>query len=373
MISAEGDSACALSSAGTVNCWGYNNYGQLGNNSTATSSTPVEVVGVGGTGVLSSITSISTNTFTTCAVSSAGNVYCWGWNSNGQLGNNTTLNSSTPVEVVGVGGTGLLSGITSVSVGYNTACATSLAGNVYCWGWNSYGQLGNNTSNDSSTPVKALGVGGVGFLSGINSTVTTYGNTCALTSTGNTYCWGSNVTGELGVNSNVASSNFPLEVTGVGGSGFLSGITSITGNGDTMCTVSSGANAYCWGYNYYGQLGNNTTVSASAPIEVLSASGSGFLANVTAMSVGANSACALLSSGNVYCWGSYVNLSPPTHNYLPEQIAVSGITSISDGSGSACALTNTGNVYCWGFNAFGTLGDGTTSDSVTPVEVSGLE
>ena len=153
-VSANDNSTCATLTTGGVDCWGSNNSGQLGNNTTTSSETPVEVVGVGGTSTLSGATSVSVGYDSACAMLSSGGVDCWGLNIEGELGdNNTTSPGLTPVEVVGVNGTDYLSGVTSVSVGYEATCAMLSSGGVDCWGLNDEGQLGNNSATQELTPV----------------------------------------------------------------------------------------------------------------------------------------------------------------------------------------------------------------------------
>jgi len=146
-----------VTTTGAVYCWGYNGNGQLGNNSTTNSNVPVQVEGVGGTGLLSAITSIAAGWQHTCALTTTGAVYCWGDNYFGQLGNNSTTNSNVPVQVEGVGGSGLLSGIASIAAGPEHTCAVTTTGAVYCWGYNGYGQLGNNSTTNSNVPVQVEG------------------------------------------------------------------------------------------------------------------------------------------------------------------------------------------------------------------------
>ena len=110
-------------------------------------------------------TSVSTNNSSTCATNATGGVDCWGDNYFGQLGNNTTTQEPTPVAVLGVNGTGTLSGVTSVSVGYDSTCATLSTGGVDCWGYNRDGELGNNTTTQEPTPVAVVGVNGTGASS----------------------------------------------------------------------------------------------------------------------------------------------------------------------------------------------------------------
>jgi hypothetical protein len=176
----------------------------LGNNSATQEPAPVEVVGVNGTGTLSGVTSVSANDNSTCATLTTGGVDCWGSNVYGDLGlgNTTTTNSETPVEVVGVGGTSTLSGATSVSVGYDSACAMLSSGGVDCWGLNIEGELGdNNTTSPGLTPVEVVGVNGTDYLSGVTSVSVGYEATCAMLSSGGVDCWGLNDEGQLGNNS----------------------------------------------------------------------------------------------------------------------------------------------------------------------------
>jgi hypothetical protein len=127
-----------------------------------------------------------------CAISDVGNVFCWGVNSHGELGDGSTITSASPVEVHGVNGSGFLSGIVQVSVGNSgTLCALSAAGNVYCWGYGLYGDLGNNGASSSTTPVEVVGSNRSGYLSGISQvTVGNSGTVCAFASSGTVLCWG---------------------------------------------------------------------------------------------------------------------------------------------------------------------------------------
>jgi hypothetical protein len=156
--------------------WGNNSNGQLGNNTTTNSSVPIGVHGAGNIGLLSNAIEVSEGNATALALSSVGNVYAWGSNHTGQLGNSTTTDSHSPIEVLGVGGSGHLSGIIAISEsgnfvnGLDTSFALSSSGNVYAWGYNNHGQLGNNTASTvifQETPFEVLGVGGSGNLSGI--------------------------------------------------------------------------------------------------------------------------------------------------------------------------------------------------------------
>jgi alpha-tubulin suppressor-like RCC1 family protein len=146
---------CAVSTTGAVYCWGWNNNGELGINSTTESNVPVQVAGVGGSGLLSGIASITAGGDHTCTLSTTGAVYCWG--GQGALGNNSTTQSNVPVQVAGVGGSGLLSGIAGIAGGWSHTCALSVTGRIDCWGYNPDGQLGNNSTTSSLVPVEVTG------------------------------------------------------------------------------------------------------------------------------------------------------------------------------------------------------------------------
>jgi alpha-tubulin suppressor-like RCC1 family protein len=373
---------CALSNAGNVYCWGYNDDGELGNDSTTQSGTPVEVTGVGGSGYLSNIISISAGDGSTCALNTSGNVYCWGDNANGELGNNSVTSSSTPVEVLGVGGSGVLSGITSLGAGGSTDCAVSSAGNVYCWGMGSYGQIGVNTTTDHHTPVEVLGVGGSGVLSGITAVSVSDQNACALSSSGGAYCWGNNSNGEIG-NNTITRSKVPVQVLGVNGSGNLSGIIAInTQFGDT-CALSGSGNVYCWGIS--GSTGTGATPpNLKVPQEVVGINGVGYLSNITSLTASFEGGCAVTTSGNVYCWGqdflfaggslgndyqtdSFATSPVEVFGVMPTNNYLTGITDIGVGFGSTCAIAS-GDAYCWGSS----IGNSGQISSGTPMAVSGV-
>ena len=154
--------ACA--NEGYVWCWGLNDKGQLGDNTTTDRWTPVQVKGAGGSGVLADVVSLGSGAKFNCAATVSGAVWCWGDNSDGQLGDNTKTERTVPVQVKGPGGSGTLSGVVDVAAGETFACGVKSDGTVWCWGRNDKGQLGNNTTSDSLTPVQVKGPGGSGTL-----------------------------------------------------------------------------------------------------------------------------------------------------------------------------------------------------------------
>ena len=152
-ITAGASHTCALTTSGSVKCWGAGTDGQLGNNNTTNQTTPVDVVATGGSGTLTGITQIATGTNHTCALTTSGGVKCWGFGSYGQLGNNNTTDRTTPDDVVGTGGSGTLTDVAQITAGTTHTCALTTSGGVKCWGRGASGRLGNNGTTNQNTPV----------------------------------------------------------------------------------------------------------------------------------------------------------------------------------------------------------------------------
>ena len=279
-LSAGGNHSCAITD-GQAFCWGQNS-GQLGNGTGGNSPIPTAV---DNSDVLAgkTVTSISAGNASTCAVAD-GQAYCWGANTWGQLGNGTTDNNSIPVAV---DTSGALAGktITAISTGDIHTCAIA-DGQPYCWGQGF--TLGNyDTTENSSVPV-AVDTSGV--LSGKTVTAISAGSThtCVVAS-GQAFCWGSNDGFELGASS-MQTHRVPVAVNT---SGVLAGktVTAISAAYNHSCAVANGQ-AFCWGQNEWGQLGSGGTVNSSVPVAVNT---SGVLAGktVTAISVAYDHSCAV--------------------------------------------------------------------------------
>lgn len=185
-ISTGGEHSCALTTGGGVKCWGANDYGQLGDNSTTERYAPVDVSGLG-----SGVQAISAGRFHTCAVTMGGAVKCWGANDDGQLGDATNTERHAPVDV-----SGLALGVQAIGTGYAHSCAMTSGGAVKCWGSNSWGQLGDGGSPGSLVPVDVSGLGSGAQSIGLGSD-----HSCAVVDGGQVKCWGSNQYGQLGNNS----------------------------------------------------------------------------------------------------------------------------------------------------------------------------
>ncbi len=290
--------ACVIASDNKLYCWGRNHRGQLGNNSMVDSSRPVAV---NMTGVLAgkTIKQISTGAYHTCVVASDDNAYCWGENMKGQLGNNSTANSSVPVKV---DTSGVLAGktIKQISTGHYHTCAVASDDKMYCWGENNNGELGNGSTVDSRVPVAVNMTGVLAGKTIKQMSVGTY-NTCVIASDDKVYCWGSNAYGQVGNNS-LADSNVPVAVNTTG---VLAGktIKQISVGHHRACAIASDDKMYCWGNNMGGALGNGSTADSHIPVSV---NMSGILAGkvIRRISIGAFHTCVYATDNKIYCWGS---------------------------------------------------------------------
>ncbi|HQB30185.1 MAG TPA: hypothetical protein PLO86_05410, partial [Syntrophales bacterium] len=182
----------ALKNNGTVWAWGHNNDGQLGDDTATDRWTPVQVKGPGGIGFLDDVTAIAAGHDHTAALKDDGTVWTWGKNHLGQLGDNTTEDRQSPVQVKGPGGTGFPDDVTDVAAGLDHTVALKDDGTVWAWGGNGSGQLGDNTTTARNTPVQVVGPGGVGLLTGVRAVATRYRHTVVLKNDGTVWAWGDN-------------------------------------------------------------------------------------------------------------------------------------------------------------------------------------
>jgi alpha-tubulin suppressor-like RCC1 family protein len=347
---------CALTSAGQAWCWGRNTMGQLGDSTAASTSVPVAVLHPSGV----TFTQISAGAIHTCAITSAGQAYCWGANGDGRLGDSTTVLPLMPVAVRPLGAIAF----TSISAGGSHTCGLNGSGQAYCWGNNAYAQIGDSTKTFAVTPVAVRQPTGVTFsaiAAGAN-------HTCALATTGQAYCWGYGGDGAVGNNSSLGS-RIPVAVQQPSGVTF----TSITTEYNHSCGLTSAGQAYCWGYNFYGQLGDSTTVSPrKVPVAVVQ----GGLA-FAGLTTGASHTCGVTSAGQAYCWGrntqgqfgdgTLTGALVPTAVSQPLGVSYG---TIAGGSEQTCGLDGVGQTWCSGRNDYSQLGDGSTTRRTSPVAVS---
>ncbi len=402
---------CAVLTSGKVDCWGNGTLGQLGDGTFHDSALPAGVKGVGGTGTLGGVASLTAGGQNYCALLISGRVDCWGFGASGDLGNGKYYSfisqggdhgSAVPVEVEGVGGTGTLDGVASLTGEDGTYCAVLTSRQVDCWGYDMFGEIGNGRFDltghyGSAVPVVVKGLGGsTQALGDVASLAADDGSTfCAVLASGNVDCWGRGENGQLGDGTfygNRANLGYPVPVAvkSIGGTGALDGVASLTNTGFDagFCALLTSGKVACWGFGAYGQLGDGSFYSSgnegsAVPVVVNRVGGTGALDRVASLT----DLCALhFTTGSVDCWGLGVDGQLGNGIYYdgsegPSQGSATpvvvqgvggthkllGVASVtSDGSGS-CALLRAANVDCWGSGGSGQLGNGIFYDTSYPV------
>ncbi len=351
---------CAVTSNGGVECWGFGSEGELGNGSTGSALRPTPVKGLSG-----SITSVSASGGSfACALNTNGGVQCWGQDATGELGNGIREDGGDQVHTTPVQVSGLTSGVKQISAGVKSACAVTTGGAVRCWGDNTSFQLGNSALNGlrstdyvhslySSTPVEVSGLDGPATQVAVGSDFA-----CALLDSGEVECWGDDSSGQLGDGPHVrvGPSNGALPVVGL-----TSGVTAIAAGGHVACAIKA-TDLLCWGDNSTGQLGSGAVDSGGDAVasSVVPVPFADILAPVSAVSVSGGFNCALTTSGAVQCWGQATNYQVDGTTSVP-----SGVAAVSVSDGAACVVLTNGKVECWG----GYIGNGSSQGSFTPLAV----
>ena len=359
-LAAGANHTCALLQSGAVQCWGDNTNGQVGDQSTTARNVPTAVTGLAGPAK-----AIAAGSAHTCAILTDGRVQCWGDNARGQLGDGSREDRTSPVLV-----STLRDVIATVAAGHFHTCALAVDGDLWCWGSNNRGQLGTGTWESSRTPIRVTGVPGdaTALSAGLD-------HTCALFKSKSPYCWGSNRARQLGQDApGVASVPRLLELAPLNnGVAPMSGIPAIVGGRYHTCLITPNRGVQCWGRNSDGQLGDGTQLPRSQPVNI-----TGLPTGVMDLALGAEHTCALHQTGAVYCWGSnqssQLGDGTTTEHLVPQ--AVMGLTGVAAalvaGESHTCALVQPGGVKCWGSNTAGQLGDGATTNAGFPVSVAGL-
>jgi alpha-tubulin suppressor-like RCC1 family protein len=361
--------------------WGINNFGQLGDNTTTERHTPVQIKGPGSPGYLEDVVALAAGALHGLALKSDGTVWAWGYNPDGRLGDNTTTDRLTPVQVKGPEGVGYLTGVVAIAAGSSHSLALLSDGTVWAWGENNAGQLGDNTATERHAPVQVKGKDGDGYLTGVVGISAGSQFTLACTSAGSAWGWGSNWAGQLGDNTNTIR-HTPVKVLGTGGVGYLAGVVAVAaGDRHSLALISDGS-VQAWGHNEFGMLGDGTTTSSSTPVPVHYYTGSGYLTGAVAIAGGGNHSLALIRDGTVQAWGlnnsGQLGDNTTNESHLPVWVKgpggvdyLGGATAISAGGEHSLALLSDGTLRAWGSNGNGQLGDNTTDQRNTPVQVLG--
>jgi len=332
-VSVGGDHTCGVTVGGAAYCWGDNTNAELGDGTRTNRLSPVPVSG----GL--TFATVSAGGYHTCGVTTTGAAYCWGQNDRGQLGDGTMTDRLSPVLVSG----GLA--FVAVSAGDHHTCGVTTSGAAYCWGQNNTGQLGNGSMTDRSSPV--LVSGGLAFV----AVSAGFFYTCGVTTSGAAYCWGDNTNAQLGYNTGTQGrSPVPGPVSG--------GLTfeKVSAGAAHTCGVTTGSAVYCWGSQPSPVSGGLTFAAANA---------------------GAGYTCAVTTGNAAYCWGDNGSgqLGDGTNMYRNTPVPVSGGLAFAAVTTHAlslhtCGVTTGGAAYCWGAGGSGKLGNGTTTTIFTPTRVA---
>jgi alpha-tubulin suppressor-like RCC1 family protein len=330
----------------TGQAWGNNSQGQLGNGTTANSTTPVDVSN------LSGITALGAGAEHSLAVKSDGTAWAWGQNANGELGDGTTTDRLMPVQVSN------LTGATAVACGTAHSLVLKSDGTVWSFGLNQNGQLGDGTTTQRTSPVQVSG------LTGVIAIAAGSDHSLALKGDGTVWAWGKNTNGQLGDGSKTKRTT-PVR------SGTLTGVIAIAAGGDHSLALKSDATVWAWGYNFYGELGDGTKTNRTSPVRVTGLTG------VVGIAAGSNHSLAVKSDGTVWAWGNngVGQLGDGTTTSRTTAVrsgTLSGVTKLAAGAHHSLALKSDGTLWAWGYNLYGQIGDGTTTNRTSAVRVTGL-
>ena len=351
-LTAGGYHTCAIV-AGVAKCWGLDNRGQLGDGPQKTNkNTPQNVTGLP---VGLPVVAIGAGDFHTCAVLNTGSVWCWGANDRGQMGDGSLGGERpTPVQATGI------TDAVDVGGGTDHTCALRATGQVWCWGNNLTGQLGNGTTTSSASAVAVTG------LSDAVAIAIDENRSCAVRATGAVVCWGKGIYGQLGDGLQL-DRYAPTPVAGIGNASYLA-----TGYNHT-CALAPAVS--CWGRNANGQLGDSTKTDRTTPAPV-----GGLPSRLLTAAAGAFHACVLEETGAGACWGANDNKqlgvsgSPATDRTTPSSVtSLVGATTLVSGYYHNCAVLADGVVKCWGRNLEYQMGTGNDTPSDVPVPVVGLD
>jgi len=334
---------CGIRS-GALYCWGINDYGQLGNGTLDPSQTPTQV----GSGTTWS--SVVAGGTSTCAIKADTTLWCWGDNSYGQLGDGTGSQSESPVQIaLSDLDANITLGWTSVDVSQTHACAVRSTGNaLWCWGDNSFGQLGDGTYDSYYAPTRIAG-----SASWANTSTGWY-HSCSLKTNATVFCIGDASAGQLGNGSDFTPDPpFYVRATPAGDS--TADWTAVTSGAYHSCARRSTGTIWCWGDGYLGQIGTGVFTYSGRPVQADSGT------NWATLDAGDSHNCAIKTTGTLWCWGDGADYKTGIDTIdgvaTPTQVgSVSTWSKVSAGYRNTCAIRTDTSLWCWGANDQGQLG-----------------
>jgi alpha-tubulin suppressor-like RCC1 family protein len=348
----------AIDKNGRVWAWGFNNQGQLGDNSIGSKRTPVSVLGA-----VKTFCKISTGQNHSLAIDKNGRAWAWGANGSGRLGDNSIANRLTPVSVQGAVKT-----FCQIDAGGTHSVAIDKNGRVWAWGVNSSGEIGNNLAASKRTPVSVLGA----VKTFCQITAANF-YSIAIDKNGRAWGWGYSSSGQLGDNS-TAQRQTPVSVQGAvktfcqidaGGQGNVAEFSH-------SVAIDKNGRAWAWGYNNQGQLGDNSIVSKRTPVSVL-----GAVKTFCKINGGQSHSLAIDKNGRAWAWGVNGNGQLGNNTVISQRTPVSVLGAvktfceITAGNIYSIAIDKNGRAWGWGSNTSGTLGDNSITSKLTPVSVQG--
>ncbi len=348
-VGAGASHGCDTKTDGTLWCWGLNTNGQVGIGSVASPQTSPQQVSVG----ITTWNSVAGGSAQSCATRTNGTLWCWGINTNGQLGLGTITQQTSPTQVAGTTWA-------SVATGGSHTCATKTDGTLWCWGLETSGQLGTAAPHQTSTAIQ-IGAN----TTWASASVGAY-HTCATRTDNTLWCWGTNASGQLG-QGNTTLLYLPTQVAGTTWA-------TVSASGTDTCATKTDGTLWCWGINDKGEIGNGGVVTPQLnPVQV-----SAGITIWNSVSTGSISSCATRTDGTLRCWGNNTDgqvghggvVTPQTS---PVQVAGTSWNKVSAGGVSMCATKTTGTLWCWGNNTYGQVGNGgVVTPQSSPVQVGAL-
>ena len=370
----------ALTSHGRLFTWGVNNNGQLGDGTGVQKSNLTEITHMFVLNPGETIIQISMGGYHSSALTSHGRVFTWGGNTSGQLGNNQTFNLWEPTDITGHFNLEVGETVTYLSMGVLHSSAITSLGRLFMWGDNSYGQLGNNSTIHSSLPIDITNQFNLAVDEEIIDVSLGQFHSSALTSLGRVFTWGRNHFNQLGNGTSIDQFT-PFDITSGFSLAIDESIIKVELGGVNSSAITSSGRLFTWGFGAYGQIGDGMTSHRSTPTNITSGFNLGVEEKIVSTTIGDSHSSALTSTGRIFTWGynNYGQLGDGTNTNIkvPKEttdhfdLALGEtIIKVSSGRNHQSAITSSGRLFTWGYNNNGQLGNGTTTNALSPYEIN---